>query len=157
MQAANLRRLLWRVLAQHPQFLIQGTKQILFATGKKGQGREQSSDSDQHNEPSQDATRLRQACQAIADQTRSATMARADSTTQAIPTQETPRTMVLARLAWEKVRKVLLTAGGKLMLMHTCHQKSIGLHQEARPARAMRKVQRVNEAAAVAPNSRSSI
>lgn len=31
--------------------------------------------------------------------------------------------MVLARLAWGKVRKVLLTAGGKLMLMHTCHQK----------------------------------
>ena len=62
MQAANLRRLLWRVLAQHPQFLIQGTKQILFATGKKGQGREKSSESDQHNEPSQDATRLRQAC-----------------------------------------------------------------------------------------------
>ena len=62
MQAAYLRRLLWRVLAQDPQFLIQGTKQILFATGKKGQGREQSSDSDQHNEPSQDATRLRQAC-----------------------------------------------------------------------------------------------
>ena len=60
MQAANLRRLLWRVLAQHPQFL-QGTKQIPFATGKKGQGREQSSDSDQHNELSQDAPRLRQA------------------------------------------------------------------------------------------------
>ena len=31
--------------------------------------------------------------------------------------------MVLARLAWKKVRKVLLTAGGKLMRMHTGHQK----------------------------------
>ena len=31
--------------------------------------------------------------------------------------------MVLARLAWEKVRKVLLSAGGKLMPRHTGHQK----------------------------------
>ena len=57
------------------------------------------------------------------DQMRSATMARADSTAQAIPTQETPRTMVFSRLAWEMVRKMLLTADGKLMPKHTYQSK----------------------------------
>ena len=47
-------------LTQHTQFLIQGTKQILFVTGKEGQRRQQSRDGDQHNTPSQVATRLRQ-------------------------------------------------------------------------------------------------
>ena len=126
MQTTNPERLLGRLLTHGAKLLVQLTKQSLFRPWQERQRREQTSEGKEHHGPvascdksKTQARRLRpppgcsreiglqnsrepersSGCSNKNCQMRSAAMTRAERTAQAIPRQETPNTMVLARLA----------------------------------------------------------